>query len=193
VAWVYSTSLLASALVQSALVAAPPPRRLTASKQGAVGHVPSGACPGAGRYVAKPIVHSAVAVDLGAGSCPEAELHGATLWPPAGGIPTRLTLLMPAFTPWMLTPPSRGGDGLPRVPLPRPSPPASSVSPLAPYILGRGGGRSLAEPAAPGASCYAFIIGWLPLSLPPPGLPRPPPSHWGAIGHLIERSGLSPS
>jgi len=45
--------------------------------------------------------------------------HGATFGPSAGGIVTRLTLLMPALTLRVLAPPSRAGVSMPHVPLPR--------------------------------------------------------------------------
>jgi len=106
---------------------------------------------------------------------------------------THLALLVPALTPWVLAVPSQAPPSMPRAPLPQPELPAPSVSSLAPHIIGGLAEGGCPEPAAPGVSCYALFKGWLPLSLPPPGLPPSRPFHWRAIGHLRVRSGLSPS
>jgi len=54
-------------------------------------------------------------------------------------------------------------------------------------------GRGWPQPALRPVSCYAFVRGWLPLSLPPGRLRGTALAHCWVVRRLSGRSGLSPS
>jgi hypothetical protein len=138
-AWVCSTSPLASALVQSTMSPTPPfaaRRRFQVGGGGAawlLGRRPASTRPGL------PIVHSAVAVDLGAGSCSVTKGTEQPLGLRPAGLTTRLHATHASINAADASSALPGGGELTARSATATMSPASSVSPLAP-LHSRGAG-----------------------------------------------------
>ena len=147
--------------------------------------------PGSPRGAGARLPLTAAAVSAGAASCDAAKLSTQPFGLRQVGSAHR-ALLVPALTLWV---PGRRLSAA-RPPARRSATTAAAVrrfgQPVSAGHPRRRGGRNDPRLAPRPASCYAFVRGWLLLSLPS-GRRPPPTFNCRAVWRLSGRSGLSPS